>query len=162
MLGTLFQWTLSGIVALLHPFFISMTDINHNAKNKTLEISVRIFTDDFEKTLRKNCNCKVDLLKPVNKIETEKLVSNYIVKHLQIKVDAQPLTMNFVGYQQEEGSIWNYFEVKNVSNFKKLELHNSLLHDYNESQVNMIHIKANGNEKTDKLDYPKNTYTVIF
>ena len=36
----------------LHPIFVSVTEIEHNAKDKTLEISCKIFTDDFEKTLR--------------------------------------------------------------------------------------------------------------
>ena len=32
---------------LLHPIHVSVTEINHNAADKTLEVSVRIFTDDF-------------------------------------------------------------------------------------------------------------------
>jgi hypothetical protein len=92
----------------------------------------------------------------------EKAVSTYIIKHLQLKVDGQPTNLQFAGFEQEEGSIWSYFEIKNVYNIKKLELHNSLLHDLNESQINMIHIKANGSDKSDKLDFPKNTYTVTW
>src|SRR6476661_2375693 len=34
-----------------HPFHVSTTEINHNATDKTLEISCRIFTDDFESCL---------------------------------------------------------------------------------------------------------------
>lgn len=156
------QFALAGVINLFHPFFISMTDINHNVKNKTLEVSVRIFTDDFEKTLKQNCNCKVDLINPGNKGEMEKLASNYIMKHLQVKIDGQPVPLQFAGYQQEEGSIWSYFEIKNVASLKKLELQNTLLYDFSESQVNMIHIKANGNEKNDKLDFPKNTYSITW
>jgi hypothetical protein len=32
-----------------HPFFISVTEINHNSGDKNLEISCKIFTDDFGK-----------------------------------------------------------------------------------------------------------------
>ena len=35
-----------------HPIFVSVTQIDHNATDKTLEISCKIFTDDFEQTLR--------------------------------------------------------------------------------------------------------------
>lgn len=38
----------------LHPFHVSTTEINHNAKDKSLEITCRIFTDDFEAILGKN------------------------------------------------------------------------------------------------------------
>ena len=30
-----------------HPIYVSVTEIEHNAAEKTLEISCRIFTDDF-------------------------------------------------------------------------------------------------------------------
>ena len=35
----------------VHPFFVSVTEINHNAGDKNLEISCKIFTDDFEAAL---------------------------------------------------------------------------------------------------------------
>src|SRR5687768_6597088 len=49
---------------IFHPFFVSTTEINHNAADKNLEISCRIFTDDFETTLTKAYQSKVDLFKP--------------------------------------------------------------------------------------------------
>ena len=30
-----------------HPFHVSVVEINHNAEDKTLEITCKIFTDDF-------------------------------------------------------------------------------------------------------------------
>lgn len=154
------QWLCGSVIAMLHPFYISMTDINHNAKNKTLEISVRIFADDFENALRKRCNCKVELMKPADKAAMEKLVANYISSHLSLKVDDQPATMHFAGYNAEDGSIWSFFEVRNINAVKKLSLFNVLLYDYTEQQANMLHIKANGKERTEKLDHPKNTITI--
>ena len=35
----------------LHPFHVSGVEVNHNATDKTLEISCKIFTDDFEKEI---------------------------------------------------------------------------------------------------------------
>ena len=34
-----------------HPFHVSVIEINHNAADKNLEISCKIFTDDFEKIM---------------------------------------------------------------------------------------------------------------
>ena len=41
-----------------------MTDVNFNNSTKELEISVRIFTDDFENTIAKYHQGKVDILHP--------------------------------------------------------------------------------------------------
>jgi hypothetical protein len=158
--SVLIKWLVGSVVSVLHPFYISMTDINHNAKNKSLEVSVRIFTDDFEKALRKNCNCKVELLRPNDKGAMEKLAANYINSHLNIKVDGQPVQLQFAGFSNEDGSIWSFFEAKNVNSIKKLELFNNILHETNDQQINIVHVKANGKEKTEKLDYPKNVYSI--
>jgi hypothetical protein len=35
-----------------HPIFVTVTEIEQNIKEKSVEISCKIFTDDFEKALR--------------------------------------------------------------------------------------------------------------
>src|SRR5438105_5006550 len=99
-----FQWLAIHASLLFHPFYISMTEINFNSKSKSLEVSVRIFSDDFEKTLRKKCNCKVDLLAVNEKKAMEKVVNDYVQQHLQIKIDGRVQALEFAGYQQEEES----------------------------------------------------------
>jgi Domain of unknown function (DUF6702) len=36
-----------------HPLYISVTEINHNAKDRILEVSCKIFTNDLETVLEK-------------------------------------------------------------------------------------------------------------
>ena len=158
----IFNWIGIYLLVLAHPFYISMTDINYNAKSKSMEVSVRIFSDDFEKTLRKNCNCKVDLTAKETTVAMKPLVEQYILKHLQIKVNGQMLALKFKGYQQEEESTWNYFEAENVQSPMKINITNTLLHDYKEEQINMLHINVKGNEKTEKLDWPAKDYSFQF
>lgn len=154
MANILFQWLTIAYTALIHPFFVSMTDINYNNKTKELEISIRIFTDDFENTLRKYHTTKIDILHPANQEEMNSFVNDYIQKHLQLKVNGQPVQLNFVGYEQQSESIWSYFEVKNINSVQKIEIVNSLLHDYTSNQVNMLKVRANNKEFNYKLDYP--------
>jgi hypothetical protein len=162
MANTLYQWLLVGYTALIHPFFVSMTDINYNDNNKSLEISVRIFTDDFENTLRKYHQDKIDILHPANQEQMNVYVKDYIQQHLQMKVDDKAVQLSFVGYEQQSESIWTYFEVNKVDKVKKVEIVNNLLHDYNTNQINMMHIKVKGNEQSDKLNYPSTTALFLF
>ncbi|MCY7422183.1 MAG: hypothetical protein LH478_10640 [Chitinophagaceae bacterium] len=154
MVLSIVQVMLVNLFFMVHPFFISMTEVNYNAPAKTVEVSVRIFADDFEKALVKSCNCKVDLTLPAIKAATDKMVSEYISKHLALDVDGKPVVLQYEGYQMEEGSLWSYFEVKNVASVKKIDINNNLLYEYNTSQINMVHVKANGKEQTNKLEYP--------
>src|SRR5262245_41739176 len=111
MAGFLFKWLLIGGFLqfnpapsdhTLHPIFVSVTEIEHNAKDKTLEISCKIFTDDFEKVLRQQYNTHVDLLNPKEKAAMEKMVSEYVLKHLTVKADGKPVALQYLGYEQQE------------------------------------------------------------
>ena len=67
----------------MHPYYISMTEIEHDKTNNTLEISVRIFTDDLEKTIRKTYTGKVDLL---NKDEKSNFISYNVRESLTLLI----------------------------------------------------------------------------
>jgi len=150
------QLVFTAMVSVMHPYFISMTEIEQDKTNNTLEMSVRIFTDDLEKTIRQTYTGKVDLLNKNEKANSEKLIQAYINKHLIIKADGKVLNFKFDGFESEEGSIWSYFEFDNIGSVKTLEITNTILYDYKEEQVNFMHIKAGDYDHTTKLDYPDN------
>ena len=159
----LHQWLVLAFVGFLHPFFVSMTDMNYNAKDKELEVSVRIFTDDLENSIRKyHPGIKVDVIHPANQQQMNQFVNEYIQKHLQLNINGSPVQMAFAGYEQQSESIWSYFEVKNVGTIKKLDVTNNILHDYNTNQINMLHVMVGGNEQNYKLDYPDKSTSFSF
>ncbi|MBL7751031.1 MAG: hypothetical protein JNN29_06595 [Chitinophagaceae bacterium] len=157
MVDGLYKWFSIGILALLHPFYVSVIEVEHNADEKTLEISCKIFTDDLEAVLLKNYGTLVDFKVASQKETQNKLVTDYIQKHLVLKTDGKPVKLEFVGFEEEREAIWVYCQVSGVPTVKKLELDVSILHDYNESQINLVHATAGGERKSYKLDFPKRT-----
>lgn len=145
------QW-----VGVPHPFHVSNTEINHNAKDKTLEITCRIFTDDFEAILEKNYKTKVDLTHPAaaDKANIDKIVSNYVAKHLQLKADGKPVSLSYLGYEIDNDAAAVYLEVDNIPSVKKVETTDSILYDQYDDQMSIIHVIIGGNRKSTKLDYP--------
>lgn len=154
-MNLLFSFFYTALFSLFHPFFISMTDVNFNNNSQELEVSIRIFTDDFENTLRKHhSDVNIDIAHPANKTQMNAFVNDYIQKNVSFVVNGKPAVMSFAGYEQEQESIWTYFEVRNVSSVQKIAVVNTLLHDYNTNQINLIHVKANGKEANGKLNFP--------
>jgi len=99
-MATIFvQWLLSASLALFHPFYVSVIEINHNEKEATAEISIRIFTDDMEKTLQKQSTGTIDIIKPANKAYIDRQINQYIGKTLQIKINGKPVKFNYIGYE---------------------------------------------------------------
>ena len=138
-----------------HPLFVSVTEMNYNAADKNLEISCKLFTDDFEKTLSNVYHTKVDLSAPANKSEADKLVAAYIKSHLQLKLDNKAVTLAFVGFEKENDAVWSYFEVSNTATApKKIDVVNSILYESYDKQMNLMHVTVAGNRKSTRLNYP--------
>jgi hypothetical protein len=168
MAVSMFKWLLFGSFLMIgqprpannsttsnpHPYYISVVEVNHNAADKTLEISCKIFTNDFETTLEKNYRTKVDLVNPKDKATMDKLISDYIPKHLSFKVDGRPVNYSYVGYEKEDEAIYSYWQVDNIPSLKKLDITNSILHDFSDQQINIVHVTVNGKRQSVKLDYP--------
>jgi hypothetical protein len=145
-----------------HPLFVSVTEIELNTKDKTLEISCKIFTDDFEKTLRQNYKTTVDLLKPKDKTAMNKLVSDYVQKHLLLTIDGKKAALQFLGFEQQEEGIVSFYQVNNIAAVKKIAITDNILYDYKKEQIGIIHITVDGNRKSTKLNNPEDKCSFEF
>src|SRR5688572_3939236 len=85
----------------LHPLHVSVIEVNHNSPDKTLEISCKLFTDDFEKVLAQNYKTKVDLINPPDRAAMEKLVSHFIQSHFSLKANGKPVQLSYLGYKRD-------------------------------------------------------------
>lgn len=138
-----------------HPIYVSVTEIEYNAGDKNLEISCKIFTDDFETVLRQTYKTHVDLLQPKDKAAMNKQVSDYIQKHLLIRADGKPVPLQFLGYEQDEDGITSYFQHNPLASVKKLEVTDNILFEYKKEQINIIHVLVDGKQKSTKLLNPE-------
>ena len=138
----------------VHPLHVSVTEINHNANEKTLEITCKLFTDDFEKVLVQNYKTKVDLINPPDRPAMEKLVSDFVQRHLLIKLDNKSIQLSYIGYERDAEAVFSYFQVENIGGIKKLEINNTILYELFTDQINMMHIMVGGKRKSLKLDFP--------
>lgn len=164
MAASVYKWLIIPVLAMVlmaakpagfHPFHVSVVEINHNNTEKTLEISCKIFTDDFEKVLLQNYKAKVDLINPPNKAAMDSLVKKYIFSHFSLKANGKPVSFSYVGFENEDAAVFGYVEVDNIASLSKLEITNSLMYDLFDDQVNIMHVIVNGNRKSTKLNYPE-------
>lgn len=162
-MATIFaQWLISASLAILHPFFVSVIEIEHNPKDATAEISVRIFTDDLEKTLQKQSTGTIDIIKPINKALIDQKISQYISKTLLLKINGKAVKLNYIGYEIIKESTWSYFEVTDIKDMNTVDINCAILHDFESSQINLFHVKSKGNQKSYKLDYPNKSTSFSF
>lgn len=149
VLGTAFR------TAILHPFHVSASEIEYNAKEKQLEISSKIFTDDFENVLERLYKTKADFNNKTVKPQMDALVTQYITAHLSVRTNGRLLPLKFFGWEVDHEAVYVYttaaapnFDTKNIT------VENTILYDLFEDQQNIVHFIVNGNRKSSKLNYP--------
>jgi len=138
-----------------HPLYIGVTDLNYSVKEKALQGSVKLFTNDLEAALKKMNKQSIDLINPKDTMSTKKILEEYLRRHLSIKVNNEVKKYEFIGFEHEEEAIWMYIEIKNCPVPKKISIENKLLYDYIKDQMNIIHLEVNGEKKSLKLNNPE-------
>lgn len=162
MAGIFYTYLLSTFL-MFHPFFVSVTELKHNVKDKTIEISCKLFIDDFEKALTAAYKAPVDLNNPKNKEQTDMWITGYFKQHFQLKVNGQVLPVAYVGYEKEGEAAWCYLVVNNApATVKLLEVTNNLLYELFESQIHIMHATVNGARKSTKVANPESKVVFDF
>ncbi len=142
-------------ISAFHPFYLSVTELNYDDKEKNIQISCKIFIDDFEKTLRSTLKTEIDLIHPKNRPLTEKHINDYLQKHLLLKVNFKNVQYHCIGYEIEEEAAWCYFESDKIETPYKFEITNSILYESLTDQINIVHAIVNGKRKSAKIGFPE-------
>jgi hypothetical protein len=137
-----------------HPFYVSICEMDYKSETKTLEISLRIFTDDLEQTIKDWSNKKPYLGETNEIASADSLIKTYIFQILSIDVNEKEAKFEFLGKDVEQELIWIYLEAKNILDFNKITISNRLLFQSYPNQTNLIHV--NHRQKTKSLLLTKN------
>lgn len=148
---------------LLHPIHISVTEINYSEKDKALQITSRIFIDDLELSIRAQRNePELDLIEPKNGLTTEKLVNEYVAKHISIKLDGKLQKLNFLGMEREDPALICYIEIENIKKFKTIEVRNDIIMEIHDDQSSIVHVTYKGPVKSMRLVRSNPVGTITF
>lgn len=146
-----------------HPFFVSVTDLKQNTKDKTIEISSKLFIDDFEKALTAAGKAPVDLSHPADKEKTDQQIAGYFKQHFQIRINGQMFPVTYIGYEKEGEAAWCYLQVNNApAAIKQVEIVDNMLYEQFESQIHIFHVTAGSTKKSSKITNPESRVEFLF
>lgn len=132
----------------LHDFHSSVTQIDHNAKAQTLEITVRLFTDDLSLALEQAGAPKMELGTEAEPPEANEYLEKYLQKNLSFSVNGNETSFKYLGKEAQLDATWCYLELKRITSIQKLEILNTLLLSSFEDQTNMVNLNINGRKKS--------------
>jgi hypothetical protein len=133
----------------LHAYHATLTELRYNAEQKQLELSIKVFTDDFEKTLSKGQAKSVSLAEVGPRPQI--LTSAYLAHTLQLKTAAGvALPLQYLGMQQEKDAYWLYCKVALPRTMAGVQIRQTMLLEAFADQTNIVNIEA-GSKKLSAL-----------
>ena len=139
------------MVHSVHPFHVTVCEIEHSADAKTLQVSQRMFLDDLEKTLDEIYDVRLDILHPEDANKRDSLIKDYVLKHLLLTIEGKPGKRAYVGHEIEGDVLWCYIEYYNVKKLGKIDVTNTIFFDVYDDQNTIVHVKYNGVLKSGRL-----------
>lgn len=149
------QGTMAVICALLclysfaystsaHKFYVSITQIEYNQKEKNAEIIIRIFADDLENALGKRAGRSVKIGQTE---DFDKLALAYLRETFEFRNrSGQAVKFNWVGKEVQTDMVWIYIEAKMPEGLGGAQLRNRILFEMFSEQVNIVNTKFNGKQ----------------
>jgi len=153
--------SLSSFTAL-HKFYVSVTQIEYNQEQKSLQIISRIFIDDIEEVLRKRYDETIELVSEKEEAKIDQYLSTYLNQKLGITVNGEKMFFKFIGKEYDNDLVLCYLEVENVPALKTITVSNQALMDFFDEQQNIIHVKKGKKRKSLILEKEKDKGVLKF
>lgn len=161
MIISLFLWSVLGLNAL-HPFHVSVCEVNYNSESKSLQIIHHIFLDDLEQALRKIYDPQLDVVNPKDPEKRDQYVESYIIEHFSIEVNGKPMEVTYLGHELEQDALYGYIEITGVKKMNNISVKDNIMTELFDDQINLVHIKVDGKTKSLKLDKKNDTGQISY
>ena len=131
-----------------HKYYVSTSLFNFTDTN-SLQITIRLFKDDFKDALKKKYS--------INHVLTDQIlidstyhsnIDYYFNSFLTVSFDDKKNKLNFLGLENKNDMFVFYLEIENLPDFNVISFDNKLLFDLYSEQQNIIHVKKNGIKKS--------------
>ena len=127
------------ILSLIHPFHVSVCDVEFNEDAKSIQLSQRIFLDDLEQTLNEKYKTHLIIDDEFSRAYRDSLIQVYLFESIHLSVDGKENQRIYIGNEIEDDAMWCYIEYTGVKKFKTLKIKSTVLIETFEDQANIVH-----------------------
>ena len=136
-----------------HPLYVSMTNMDVDAKKGSITLSLRIFTDDLETILHNKYNVDGWIGTPVEHRDSRRLLVEYVNEQFSITVNnGEKINLVTDSMTINDDMMWFYMKGTARKNISRIEIDNRVLTDFFSSQNNLVIINTGKNETGRKLN----------
>ena len=129
---------LASALNLMHPVHVSITNIDYEADQHKIEISTKVFKNDFKLLLYHLYELNVDLDSTEILDQNKTTIHEYFLNHFRIKNGNDKCNLELKDITTDEEYLWFYYQIDIKNDIKQLEIVNTILLDLYFDQKNML------------------------
>lgn len=144
----------------VHEFHSSIAKAEYKKESQSLQVSLRVFTDDFNLALKNQTG--MEFYENFQSEEASKAIQTYLNRHFALVSKKKVVRLpEYVGCEVELDASWVYFEIFEITNPSLYQIYNIVLIDEFDDQTNVVNVIEPGKrksliftDKTTSLPYP--------
>jgi hypothetical protein len=132
-----------------HKIHVSVTNLEFNQPRQTVEIVIRVFTDDLENALsrRANRSVKIDPATAGRDRKVVELVMAYLRSSFELKNKAgRTVALSWNGIEGQPDMFWIFVKGRTPGGLEGAQLRNKIFCDLFDDQVNIVNAKHQGKQ----------------
>jgi hypothetical protein len=157
----------AGIALLLlfaswyHPIHVSVTNVDMDPDEGTVELSVKIFADDFQDLILHKYSVQLNITQQEEPGENITSVNRYIGEALQMEINGRKIEgFTLTNLELREEAIWLYYFYDHGGRIRKVRIRNTIMNEKFDDQTNLLILAYNStqngyrmNNKTTELTF---------
>ena len=136
------------VQATIHPYYVSTLDIDYRPDREALQITMRVFTDDWQLMLNTHYDKSLRLDPDTDEEQMVIHSIDYILQYLELNLNDTYVNPSVLGREYHDDQLVLYLEVMGVVELQTLTVSNRILFAELEGQQNIVRIKTPSKRKS--------------
>lgn len=132
----------------VHKFYVSVTQVDYVQNKGRVEITSRIFIDDFNVVLEKKFNKKIYLASNREISGAKDLVKTYLKEKIKVRINNKLIETESLGTEIDNDVLICYLKVSFSEKITTFEIENSVLTEMFSEQQNLLHTNINNDKRS--------------
>ena len=146
-----------------HEFYVSTTSVDFVLDKNEIQITSQFFLDDVENLIKFQKPNSTLIFEKKSNEDNNLILKDFIHKNFKISINKKKQELKYLGYELKDDLLVVYYETQfSDSELFNIEVFNSFLANYIETQKNIVHVKFKNLKKSFLLTSLNKTFQYSF
>jgi hypothetical protein len=136
-----------------HPVHVSVTNIDLDPGRGMVELSVKIFADDFQDLILHKYGVQLNIVNQEDPGEKISAINRYVNEALQLVFNGKETAdLEYIESKLNEEAIWLFYRYEHPRRIRRVDIRNRVMLEKFQDQTNLMIVSYNDIQNGYKLD----------